>query len=551
MKRTSCALFVLLCSFAIVTLAPPAASAMPAARGTPATGGTLVYQLSSQPPGIDPLFAVAEPGSQSDIVADALFDGLTSWDAQDSTVMPAVASSWSANAQATIWTFTLRADATFSNGKAVTAQDFKFAWERLFKGASSKGWASYMLRNVKGADAFAAGKAKHLSGVVAQNATTLVVRLTTPSADFPSLVAYPNLAPMPRALLSTAKKIAQFRNAPVGDGPFMLAKPWNRHSTINLVANPDYWGTKPNIAAITFKVIAKPATAYAQFQAGTLDVANFPAASLAAAEAAYGTSADGFTAEPTQQVIVGPSAALSYWAFNTTKAPLDNVLVRRAVSLALDRTNLSSELGVANSTTEVPATDMLSPGVPGYVPGQWAFATLDLTQAAALLTQAGFPGGAGLPQISCLYTAAELGLVTEFKADLAAIGVTVKLVKVASSTQLYQRTYSGRYMTAPEGWIDDYPVPDNVLYDLFYGPLNNSTSFYDDPTVNAALVAARSTLDTATRVAAYQSIDATIAADVPVTPVAYYGRDVVCSDKLHDAVLSPMGLFDFTGVWIQ
>jgi peptide/nickel transport system substrate-binding protein/oligopeptide transport system substrate-binding protein len=551
MRRTRCTLFLLLCSLAIVALGAPAASARQAARGTPAAGGTLVYQLSSQPPGIDPLFAVPGIGGPSWIVADALFDGLTSWDAQDSAVMPAVASSWSANATATVWTFNLRADATFTNGKAVTAQDFKFAWERLFKGASSKGWASYMLSNVKGANAFAAGKAKHISGVVAQNATTLVVKLTTPLADFPSLVANPNLAPVPHGLLTTAKKIGQFRNAPVGDGPFMLAKPWNRHSTISLVANPDYYGTMPNIAGITFKVIAKRATAYAQFQAGKLDVANFPAASLAAAEAAYGTSADGFTAQPTQQVIVGPSATLAYWVFNTTKAPLDDVLVRRAFSLALDRTNLSTELTVATSTTDVPATDMLSPGVPGYVPGQWAFATLDLTQAAALLTQAGFPGGAGLPQISCLYTADKLDLVTEFKTELAAIGVNVKLIKVGDWTKLYQRIDSGNFMTSPAGWEDDTPAPDNVIFGLFYGPWNYSGSFYDDPSVNAALLAARGTLDYATRLTAYQSIDATVAADVPVTPIAYYGRDVVCSARLHDAVLSPMDLFDFTRVWIQ
>ena len=550
MRRTRCTLFLLLCSLALAALAAPAASARQAARGTPVAGGTLVYQLSSQPPGIDPLFAVPGIGGPSWIVADALFDGLTSWDAQSSTVVPAVASSWSANTNATVWTFNLRADATFSNGKAVAAQDFKFAWERLFKGASSKGWASYMLSNVKGTNEFAAGKAKHISGVVAQNATTLVVKLTTPDADFPSLVACPNLAPVPAALVSTPKKIAQFRNAPVGNGPFMLAKPWNHHSTISLVANPSYYGTRPYIAGITFKVIAKPATAYAQFQANTIDVANFPPASLATAEAAYGTSTDGFTAEPTQQVIVGPTAIVDYWVFNTKKAPLNNVLVRRAFSLALDRTQLSTELGAAISATAMPATDMLSPGVPGYVPGQWAFATLDLTQAETLLTQAGFPGGVGLPTISCLYTGYKLGLVTEFKTDLAAIGVNVKLVKV-SWLQLLDRIYSRNFTTSPMGWQDDHPDASNVIFDLFYGPWNNSGSFYNNPTVNAALLAARGTLDYATRLAAYQSIDATVAADVPVTPVDYRGRDVVCSARLHDAVPSPMDLFDFTRVWIQ
>ena len=536
MRCTRAALFVVVCVLAIVALAAPAAPAAPVA------GGTLAYQLSSQPAGIDPLYAV---DSQAAVVVDALFDGLTIWDAQTSAVLPAAASSWDASAKVTVWTFHLRADAQFSNGTPVTAQDFKFAWERLFAGPVD-GWAGYLLGDVKGAAAMAAGKAKHLSGVVAKNKTTLVVKLRTPFADFPSTVANPNLAPVPRGLLSTAKKAAQFRNAPVGNGPFMLAEPWNRQSTVSLAPNPGYYGTKPHIAGITFTVIEDPASAYAQFQAGTLDVASFPAASLAEAETAYGTSADGFTAEPGHQVVSGPIASVLFWVFNTKMAPLDDVLVRRAFSLALDRTKLAA--AVSTTGVQAPATDMLSPGVPGYVPGQWLFAKLDLAQAAALLTEAGFPGGVGLPEITCLYT--DLTTESEFTTDLAAIGVTVKLVKV-SQAQFWGKWYSGKFMTFQGGWIDDAPTADNVLYNLFYGPLNQSGSFYDDPAVNASLRKARETLDTAARVAAFRSMDATIADDVPVTPIAHLGRTAVCSARLHEAVLSPMNLFDFTRVWIE
>jgi ABC-type transport system substrate-binding protein len=537
MRCTRVALFVVVCALAIVALAAPIASAEPVA------GGTLAYQLSSKPAGIDPLYAQFD--SQAAIVVDALFDGLTSWDAQTSAVLPAAASSWDANVKVTVWTFHLRAGAKFSNGTPVTAQDFKFAWERLFTGPV-EGLAGYLLGDVKGAAAMAAGKAKHLSGVVAQNKTTLVVKLRTPLADFPSTAANMYLAPVPRGLLSTAKKAAQFRNAPVGNGPFMLAEPWNRKSTVSLAPNHSYYGTAPHIAGITFTVIADLAAAYVQFQAGTLDVANFPAASLAEVEAAYGTSADGFTAEPGHQVILGPSAGVLFWVFNTSMAPLNDVLVRRAFSLALDRTKLSA--AVSTTAVQAPATGMLSPGVPGYLPNQWLYAKLDLAQAAALLTEAGFPGGVGLPEITCLYT--DLTTESEFKTNLAAIGVTVKLVKV-SQAQFWGKWSSGKFMTFQGGWIDDAPTADNVLYNLFYGPPNRSGSFYDDAAVNASLRQARETLDTAARVAAFQSIDAAIAADVPVTPIAYFNRTVICSARLHEAVLSPMNLFDFTRVWIK
>ena len=519
-----------------------AALLAPAASAAPAAGSTLVYQLSTKLAGIDPLFA---SGPEAAVVVDALFDGLTSWDAQTSAVLPAVASSWDASANVTVWTFHLRADAKFSNGTPVTAQDFKFAWERLLTGAN-RDWGSYMLSNVKGTAALAAGKAKHLSGVVAQNRTTLVVKLTAPYADFPSTVANPSLAPVPSSLLSTAKKSRQFRSAPVGNGPFLLAEPWNRKDTVRLAADPGYNGTKPHIAGITFTVIEDPAAAYAQFQAGTLDVANFPSDSLAEVEAACGTSADGFTASPGHQVVPGPIAGAMWSVFNTKKAPLNDVRVRRAISLALDRTRLAATQPIPGIFL-TPATGVLSPGMPGYAPGQWLYAQLDLAQAAALLAEAGFPGGAGLPEITFLTT--NKAGKSEYATDLAAIGVKVTFTQV-SQAQFLTRWDSGDYMMMQDGW-NWYPTAADVLYNGFYGPLDGSLSLYDDPAVNASLRRACATLDDAARLAALQSIDATIAAAVPVTPIAYFNRTVVCSARLREAVLSQMNVFDFTRVWIE
>jgi oligopeptide transport system substrate-binding protein len=122
MRSSRIALCVVVCAFTLVALAAPVASA------TPASGGTLAFQLGSQPPGIDPRYAVYY---DSAIVADALFDGLTALDGQTAAVLPAAAASWEASADATVWTFHLRPEAKFSDGTPVTAQDFKASWERL------------------------------------------------------------------------------------------------------------------------------------------------------------------------------------------------------------------------------------------------------------------------------------------------------------------------------------------------------------------------------------------------------------------------------------
>jgi peptide/nickel transport system substrate-binding protein/oligopeptide transport system substrate-binding protein len=544
MRITRAALLVVVGALAIVAPAAPLASAAPIRSSAPATGGTLSYQLYERPSGIDPVSAV-DP--QEDVVVGALFEGLTSWDAQTSAVLPAAASSWDADAGVKVWTFHLRADARFSNGSRVTAQDFQFAWERLLTGAG-KGWGSFLLGNVKGTAALAAGRARHLSGVVARNATTLVVTLTAPFADFPSTVASPSLGPVPRGLLSTPKKAALFRSAPVGNGPFMLAAPWDRKGTISLVPSPGYCGTAPHIAGIRFTVISDLAAAYAQFKAGTLDVCTFPAASLADAEASYGASVDGFTAEPGHQVVSGPIAGVMWSVFNTKRAPLDDVRVRRAFSLALDRTKIAATLPApAPYVLVTAATDALSPGVPGYMPGRWLYATSDLAQAATLLTAAGYPGGAGLPQITFLTT--DKSSKAEYVTDLAALGVKLKLVEV-SPAQFWPKWESGKFMMCQDGWTY-YPTAAGVLYDLFYGPLNGSGSFYDDTAVNVALRQACATTDDAARLAAFRSIDATVAAAAPVAPITYFSRTVVCSARLHDAVLSQMDLFDFSRVSIE
>lgn len=119
-----------------------------------------------------------------------------------------------------------------------------------------------------------------------------------------------------------------------------------------------------------------------------------------------------------------------------------------------------------------------------------------------------------------------------------------------SQAQFLPKWNSGRFMMCQDG--SDFTSPAaGGLYHLFYGAENGSRSFYDDPAVNASLRQACETLDDAARVAAFQSIDATIAADAPVTPIGYIKRTVVCSARLHEAVLSPMALFDFTRVWIE
>ncbi len=536
MKRLSfVSLFILFCSIAVVLFASPALAA-------PVSGGTLVYQLDYKPSGIDPLFAQDPNGF---LVSGALFDGLTHWDYVTGEVQPAVAASWESNAGVTVWTFHLRHGVKFTNGRVVSAKDFKVAWERLFKGNTAN-YLNYLLAEVKGSGLMMAGKAQHLSGVVAADDETLVVTLKHPYADFPAVVGHPVLAPVPRALMGTYARRVAFHNKPIGNGPFKLAVAWNKGATIRLVANPAYYGSKPYIAGVRFTTITDPAVVTQRWTEGKLDVCRLPVKAYRAAVGTIGVSPDGYTAQPGQQAVPGPTAAVGCFVFNNKKAPLNNANVRRAISLAIDR----SKLGVAG--IDAAATDVVPPAIPGSTLNAWLYTALDRVQAAALLADAGYPGGVGLPTITCIYPAGWgfLPRITQIKSDLATVGITLKPVKLTADAYL-TRIYSGNYMTGNMGWFADYPVAYDFLYPLFESTQNVLCSFYDNLAVDAALRDAQKTLDPMARLAAYEAIDATIGADAPVAPLLHYGRQAVCSARLHDATLSPMELFDFTKVWIQ
>jgi ABC-type transport system substrate-binding protein len=529
-------LFLLLCVFLLIL-------AVPAVAAIPATGGTLVYQLWNKPAGIDPVHVTDDAGM---LVTDALFDSLTRWNAVTGEVLPSAALSWDVSSDARVWTFHLDPAAKFSNGKPVTARDFKVAWEWLFRQESPWTFLFWEAR-VKGLGAIASGHSRHLSGVAAPDATTLVVTLNKPYADFASMAGHPVLGPVPHARFSTPARAKAFAGNPVGNGPFKLAQAWKHLGTVKLVATSDttYTGVKPNIAGITFKAVADPAIAYARFQAGKLDVAGFPYKQMAAVVAACGESANGVTAQPAQQVVPGPYAALHFVVINTTRAPFDDVRIRQAASLALDRAKLTSDaFAIRPLVPLAPATDMLPPGVPGYTPGAWIYTMLDVSQAQALLTAAGHPGGAGLKPVTLLAWPFAKAAASEIKAELTAIGFTVKIVIVDN----FDRAIAGRFNLFTLGWSADNPSAENFLYWDFDSKVDASFTHYSG--ADAAIEAARATVDDGARLAAWKAVDAAIGADTPLIPISYIGRTAVCSTRLNDATLSAMGLFDFTSVWI-
>jgi oligopeptide transport system substrate-binding protein len=525
---------------------------------TPKSGGSMSFYIG-EPAYIDPYNTQESEGTE---VEQNLFDSLTRVDPLDPTKLgPAAADSWTSNADATVWTFKLNPNGKFADGTPVKASDFVYAWTRIvdpntvntLTKKADPSIISYHLAFVKGFDELTAGKTKVLAGVKAVDDLTFEVTLSKAFADFPFVVQHPALAPVPQALVEggvdvNGTKVA-FGDMPVGNGPFMMAEPWSHNQFIKIKANPNYYGTKPYLAGVDFKIYKDTEAAYTDFLAGNLDFSPIGAGQIKAAQAKYGTSDNGYTVNPGKQVVLGAENATYYLICNMADATFKNPAIRKAVSLAINRQAICDTVFEG---TRDPADNIIPPGIAGYEKGVWVDTKYDVAAAQKTLTDAGFPGGKGIPAIKLSFNsgAGHEKIMELVQSDLAKIGITATFDSAEFPVYLKQLD-AGKFQIGRLGWIADYPIADNFLYPLFQSKSGDNKSMYVNPAVDGALDAARKVVDTSARIAAYQAIDKTIQADNPVIPMMFYKHTRVGSKRLHDFTWDAQGLGDFAIVWVD
>lgn len=549
----------LVLSLALSGCAPKSGSGSGGTSGTEAQkGGTLSYYIGN-PAYIDPYNTQESEGTQ---VEQALFDSLTAFDPLDPTkLVPAAAESWEPNGDASVWTFHLRKDAKFSDGTPVTAKDFVYAWNRIANpntkntstGEADPSIIGYHIDKVKGYAEVQAGTATEMSGLKAVDDYTLEVTLTQSFADFEYVVGHPALAPVPQKAVEegvdyNGQKVA-FGDFPIGNGPFKMAEPWKRDQYIKVVQNENYYGEKPYIDGIDFKIFKDPNTAYTEFEAGTIDFCQIGEGKIKDAVAKYGESENGYTANPGKQALLGSETAVYYLIFNMKNDVMKNQKLREAISLGINRQAICDTVFEG---TRNPADNIVPPGVAGYEAGVWPYAKYDVEAAKQALSDAGFPGGQGLSELTLSFNndGGHEKIMQLIQSDLQALGLKVKFDSADFPTYLKQLD-AGNFQMGRLGWIADYPIMDNFLFPLFNSTSGDNKSAYNNPAIDTALSEARKTTDAAQRIAKYQEIDKTIGADAPVAPVMFYKHHHIASDRVHDLTYSAMGLTDFQKVWLE
>jgi ABC-type oligopeptide transport system substrate-binding subunit len=485
------------------------------------TGGEIIDLgtfLESPPQHIDPALNSTLNAYQ---VINELYDGLTDIDASDPAnpkIKPLVAESYSANADATVWTFKIRQGEKFSNGEAVLPSSFARAWER----GSNKAFAgdySYLFNFIKGGKEKLAGTATTLAGVNADDAKMeLTVTLAKPYSNFDAVAGFQLFFPMPKAVDALTDQKTWENGLMIGNGPYKLAKP-RSDAEIVLVRNTkwggDVLGNKTAILdKVTFKTSKDTDTAYNAFEAGEGDTANIPPGRVKDAQATYGTTLD---------VNILGSYHYDVNEKDPTVGGAKNVKLRQAISQALNREEINT--AVFNGSRTV-STGITPPGIPGFKKDLCDYCKYDPTAAKAALAEWKAAGNSQSAPIKIQFNAGNghEPVIAIMVDNLKAVGIQAVADPRPSETY-FSSLAKGACVICRAGWFADYPTYDNFMYDLFHKDAigGNNYSQLDDPAFNALVDQGKQTVDKTKQADLFnQAEQILLNKDISVIPLLWY-----------------------------
>lgn len=470
----------------------------------------IVRHVKDEPASLDPIKAVGLPEAQ---VARDLFEGLVNQDA-NGKVIPGVAEKWQTSDNQ-IWLFTLRKDARWSNGDPVTANDFVYSWQRLVdpKNLSPFAWFA-QLAGLNNAEQIIAGKlpADQL-GVSAVDNYTLKVQLSKPVPYFVSLTANFSMFPVHKATVEKYGNNWTKVGNLVGNGAFKLQDRVVNEKLV-LVPNENYWDHAHTVLTkVTFIPINQESNATKRYQAGDIDITeSFPK-----------NMYQKLLKDIPGQVYTPDQLGTYYYAFNTQRAPTNDVRVRKALSYAIDRKIIAEKV---LGTGEKPAYHFTPDVTAGYKPTdnflqQHSQAELD-AQAKALMNAAGYGPNNPL-KLSLLYNTSEnhqklaIAVASMWKKKL---GVDVKLVNQEWKTYIDSRN-TGNFDVVRASWVGDYNEPSTFLSLLTSSHSGNIAKFnnadYDKLMADTSKQTNAKALN-----ADYNKAEQILAEQAPIAPIYQY-----------------------------
>ncbi|MCK3778866.1 peptide ABC transporter substrate-binding protein [Ensifer sesbaniae] len=386
-----------------------------------------------------------------------LYEGLTVYDAAGK-IIPGVAETWELSDDGTVYTFKLRADAKWSDGSPVTAEDFVFSFRRVEDPKTAAGYAN-ILFPIKNAEKVNKGELPtDQLGVKAVDEKTVEITLERPTPFFLELLAHQTALPVSKASVEKNGNDFVKPGVMVSNGAFTLTAHVPNDS-LTVVKNANYWdAANVKLDKVIFYPIDDQAASVRRFEAKEMDlVYNFSADQIDRLRKSYD-----------DQVHVSPSLATYYYAFDTRQAPYNDVRVRQALSMAVDRDFLAKEIYAGS---QLPAYSMVPPGIESYgEPSKAEFASMSQLdredKAIALMKEAGYGEGGKPLEIELRYnTNPNHERVATAVADMwkNTFGAKVSLVNLDVSSHYAYLQEGGKFNVARAGWQADYADAENFL----------------------------------------------------------------------------------------
>jgi len=504
----------------------------------PVQGGVFRYPLFDAIRTLDPAQAMY---SVDVMLVQQLYDGLTAFD-EHLNVVPALAKFWEISPDGKTYTFELREDARFHNGRKVTAEDCVFSFERLLtQGLNDQNYSYYS--RIEGAEEFRNGRVRHVRGIEALDGNRFRITFVTPFVPALSVLSMYASKILPKDEILEGGE--RFFTNPIGTGAFQFSR-WIEPSEdpavptiagvlqgLRLEANAQYFGGRPYLDALVFRA-AWNAPGHEGESRPMHEVADCLETNEVKRYADW-------TVVEAERVL-----ALHYLYFPNHVAPYDNPKVRLAINYALDK---RSFLDAHRLTEGVPAaTGVVPPGIPGFIPKESHFGQ-NLEKAKALLADAGYPGGKGLPPLelpvlpSRMYSRDPGSMARDscLVACLKKVGVDVRFIEMDHFIDFDAPEFQDRAVLRANTWFADFPDPDNFLRPLFHSKGSMNTFGYDNREVDRLLDRVWTETSYTKRNELYHHIEDIVLRDSPIIPTDYGRLRFSLRPNVRGFKLTPLG----------
>lgn len=412
----------------------------------------------------------------------------------NSKIVPSLAESWDISDDGLEYTFHLRQGVKFHNGNDFTAEDVAYTFHRML--TVEGGVNTEFIDQIKGADELLAGETDTLEGVEVVDDYTIKVTLKEPFAGFLASISSPGVSIYDSEATEAAGD--QFGMDPavtVGTGPFEFSS-WSFNNQLVLTRNEDYWKGASGLPGVVIKIIPDTETQSMMFESGELDILDLDYAA---------DSVDRFTETYPDQIVQGPRVGIVYFTMNFNKEPFQDVRVRKAVQMSIDRQAILDALYGGRGQVE---QGIFPHGLIGFNPDQEEI-KYDPEAAKTLLAEAGYADGFDMEIAADSSASDTMTMALEIVSDqLAEVGIRTEIKNYDESTWLETRK-SGELGSFMSTWSADYNDPDNFIY-TFFGNEEKTrirSINYPDTEVMERVAKARTIVNENERLAEYKALE--------------------------------------------